>query len=335
MENTTNQSTVPDTTEMKTPTSGTCDSSQNFAKFMAELNEKVDVVTDTAPTKKSTSFTQAIEDRVSHPEDEYEFQVECNKVIIKCKVVSFRKFNWIGYVAWPVNHPDRDCSVKKLNTYYSVHNGITYNKNGSCGFMTAFETDYVLLRDNKCLTASKLPFRNFDYVKAATIDLARQMADRVNMIPNELSREEKKQARAEKKQARAEKKKAKVDKKEASLNEDSLFKMFQKLGVRAVPMNEQNDSEESDPECEIEEDMTNYADIFKYMLQMRSKIEKEQVMRRREQAMQQAMQQARHRAQHANVVPIELHAFMNKIFEVPVRKQQVYMCEECHEVHMC
>lgn len=126
--------------------------------------------------KESLSlFQQAINDRYMHPKNCYEFTF----MNIKCAVFS-NGFNWSGGVELPLNHPDINCSINKLNSIYKVHNGISLKQNNRIIFNTLGESDYILMSDHyyDSQINNNLTYRTFDFVKNEVINLAKQIISR-------------------------------------------------------------------------------------------------------------------------------------------------------------
>lgn len=114
----------------------------------------------------SNEFRKCVYDRTNHPEDGYEFYVGN----VRCEMRPLMKFNWSGYVYMPLNHPDRNVDLNRLQLFYPVHNGISHFENGRMQFDTIGPYDYCPVNE---LNLDMLPtYKSFDFVKNETIKLA-------------------------------------------------------------------------------------------------------------------------------------------------------------------
>src|SRR5437879_944967 len=97
------------------------------------------------PTATSSTFFSALQDRLSHPKDCYEFQLSgsCVRYYVRC----IHSFNWNGYVYWPAKHCDASRPCSEINRLYDVCNGISYIDGKQMGFSTVTDNDYCLLRE--------------------------------------------------------------------------------------------------------------------------------------------------------------------------------------------
>ncbi|XWV25018.1 hypothetical protein QJ856_gp0760 [Tupanvirus deep ocean] len=141
--------------------------------------------TRTERTNSRSPFTLCVADRAAHPEDIYKFEVNGVKFFVR----TAHNFNWNGYVVLPVGHPDFGVPAEQLRRIYRVHNGVSFSDAGCIGFSTCERGDYCCLREIiTCLPESDRTFRDFDFVKSQTEELARQVARRMGRQPQSSTR---------------------------------------------------------------------------------------------------------------------------------------------------
>lgn len=162
-----------------------CQTQENECTFANNNEKESEPCNETCEKNEQTYqeplslFQQAINDRYMHPKNCYEF-IFMN---IKCAIFS-NGFNWSGGVELPLNHPDINCSINKLNSIYKVHNGISLKQNNRIIFNTLGENDYILMSDHSfhCFDSQQinnnLIYRTFDFVKNEVINLAKQVIAR-------------------------------------------------------------------------------------------------------------------------------------------------------------
>src|SRR5205823_3605922 len=113
-------------------------------------------------------FSLCIADRVSHPKQDYVFEVDSIHFMVR----SIHDFNWNGYVILPPDHSDCGKNIDRLRSLYQVHNGLSFCRDDMIGFSGCDYTDYCYTRDG---SRGDKPYRTFEFIKAETASLARQV----------------------------------------------------------------------------------------------------------------------------------------------------------------
>ena len=130
---------------------------KNFTAYKNERTETKDFITR-GEKPENDSFIQCLKDKIAHPKKKYSFQINQ----IDCIIESVNKFNWVGKIKIPNEHPHHGAPTIIISKFY--HGAVSFNGT-HIGFGTSSVNDYCLSREIMTgQSENNKPYINFDYV---------------------------------------------------------------------------------------------------------------------------------------------------------------------------